>query len=149
MFKSTKRIAIIGAGATGMVQLKNLLDIFSRPEVEYELEVVVFESKPEVGGVWSVSLSPADESSLRGLMLIPDRYSDENEKHHRRAVLTEKGKGKEADHERMYFYPPEDEDPSPMYEGLHTNLPNVSTNAHCSDVNVKAFTEDAAESHRS
>ena len=49
-----KRIAIIGAGATGMVQLKNLLDVFSRPEVEYELEVVVFESKSQVGGVWYV-----------------------------------------------------------------------------------------------
>lgn len=50
--RQVKRIAIIGAGATGLVQLKNLLDVLSRPEVEYELEVVVFESKSEVGGVW-------------------------------------------------------------------------------------------------
>lgn len=52
--RPTKRIAIVGAGATGMVQLKNLLDVFGRPEVEYDLEVVVFESKSEVGGVWYV-----------------------------------------------------------------------------------------------
>ena len=54
MGKPTKKIAIIGAGATGMVQLKNLVEVFSRPEVEYGLEVVVFESKSEVGGVWYV-----------------------------------------------------------------------------------------------
>lgn len=55
------------------------------------------------------------------------RYSDEQKKHHRRAVLGDKGK------ERMYFYPPDDEDPSPMYEGLRTNLPNVSTYRHLTD----------------
>lgn len=33
-----------------------------------------------------------------------------------------KGKGKE----KMYIYPPGEEEPSPMYEGLRTNLPHVS-----------------------
>lgn len=56
MTRPTKRIAIIGAGSSGMVQLKNLLEVFRRPEVKYELDVVVFESKPEVGGVWCVVL---------------------------------------------------------------------------------------------
>lgn len=28
--------------------------------------------------------------------------------------------------EQLYFYPPDGEDPSPMYEGLRTNLPYVS-----------------------
>jgi hypothetical protein len=28
--------------------------------------------------------------------------------------------------ERLYFYPPAGDDPSPMYEGLRTNLPTVS-----------------------
>lgn len=55
-------------------------------------------------------------------MLTRDRYSDEKEKHSCRAVL----RGEEASQERMYFCPPGQEDPSPMYEGLHTNLPNVS-----------------------
>ena len=27
---------------------------------------------------------------------------------------------------QMYFYPPEGEDPTPMYDGLRTNLPAVS-----------------------
>ena len=55
------------------------------------------------------------------VMLMLTRYSEETEKHYRRAVLRDKGK------ERMYFYPPDTEDPSPMYEGLRTNLPNVSS----------------------
>jgi cation diffusion facilitator CzcD-associated flavoprotein CzcO len=54
MGKPVKRIAIIGAGATGLVQLKNLLDVFSRPGVGHDLDVVVFEIKSEVGGVWYV-----------------------------------------------------------------------------------------------
>lgn len=28
---------------------------------------------------------------------------------------------------QLYFYPPDGEDPSPMYEGLRTNLPYVSS----------------------
>lgn len=50
--KQKKRISIIGAGASGLVQLKNLLDVFARPDVQDELEVVVFEAKEDVGGVW-------------------------------------------------------------------------------------------------
>jgi hypothetical protein len=49
-----RRIAIIGAGSSGLAQLKQLLDAFSRPGVESRLEVVVFESRSEIGGVWSV-----------------------------------------------------------------------------------------------
>lgn len=48
------------------------------------------------------------------------RYSTEQDKPYRQTLVKHKGKGK------MLFYPPaESEDPSPMYEGLHTNLPNV------------------------
>lgn len=52
MTRQTKRIAVIGAGATGLVQLKNLLDVARRPEVGYQLLVTVYEGKPGVGGVW-------------------------------------------------------------------------------------------------
>jgi hypothetical protein len=58
------------------------------------------------------------------------RYSTEEPKSYKRAVIrsgNEEGKGKEK--ERMYVYPPDvpsQEDPSPMYEGLRTNLPKVS-----------------------
>jgi protoporphyrinogen oxidase len=51
------RLAIIGAGSAGLTQLKNALEVFARPEVKTELEVVVFESKTEVGGVWYVTKS--------------------------------------------------------------------------------------------
>jgi hypothetical protein len=32
----------------------------------------------------------------------------------------------------MYIYPPGDEEPSPMYEGLRTNLPHVSLSSRLS-----------------
>ena len=49
------RVAIIGAGASGLVQLKQLLDAFNRADVKRRgkrLEVVCFEKSREVGGVW-------------------------------------------------------------------------------------------------
>ncbi len=50
------RVAIIGAGASGLVQLKQLLDAFNREDVRRQgknkLEVVCFEKSTEVGGVW-------------------------------------------------------------------------------------------------
>jgi cation diffusion facilitator CzcD-associated flavoprotein CzcO len=53
------RVAIIGAGASGLTQLKQLLDAFARPEVRKRtrLEVVVFETKRDVGGVWYVVIT--------------------------------------------------------------------------------------------
>ena len=51
------RIAIVGAGSSGLAQLKQLLDAFSRPEVTDRLEVVVYESRGEIGGVWFVLLN--------------------------------------------------------------------------------------------
>lgn len=52
----TTRVGIIGAGASGLAQLKQLLEAFSRPEVKArtELEVIVIEKQSEVGGVWYV-----------------------------------------------------------------------------------------------
>jgi hypothetical protein len=44
-----------------------------------------------------------------------------------KACERDKGKGKAGD--QLYFYPPGQEDPSPMYEGLKTNLPYVSGSA--------------------
>jgi cation diffusion facilitator CzcD-associated flavoprotein CzcO len=113
MTKPIKKIAIIGAGPTGLAQLKNLLEVSKSPKAKYELQVKVFESKPDVGGVWYVS-------QLKGC--ADNRYSTGAEKHYRKAVNRDvKGKGKE----KMYIYPPGDEEPSPMYEGLRTNLPHV------------------------
>jgi cation diffusion facilitator CzcD-associated flavoprotein CzcO len=114
MTKPIKKVAIIGAGPTGLAQLKNLLEVSKSPKAKYELQVKIFESKPDVGGVWYVS---------RLKERADTRYSTGEEKHYRKAVIQDvKGKGKE----KMYIYPPGDEEPSPMYEGLRTNLPHVS-----------------------
>jgi cation diffusion facilitator CzcD-associated flavoprotein CzcO len=45
-----KRIAIIGAGAAGLAQAKQVLDAFRTSDNGVEL--VVFESRNDVGGVW-------------------------------------------------------------------------------------------------
>ena len=58
MSKTVTRIAIIGAGSSGLAQLKQLLDAFARPHVSTQLEVVLFESRSEIGGVWFVIISP-------------------------------------------------------------------------------------------
>ena len=125
MTKPIKKVAIIGAGPTGLAQLKNLLEVSKSSNAKYELQVRIYESKPDVGGVWYVAL-------LQNRLSDRDadgRYSNEEEKHYRKAVIGDvKGKGKE----KMYIYPPGDEEPSPMYEGLRTNLPHVSPSQFCS-----------------
>jgi hypothetical protein len=58
------------------------------------------------------------------------RYSTEEPKSYKRTVIRSRnGEGKGKEKERMYIYPPDlpgQEDPSPMYEGLRTNLPKAS-----------------------
>lgn len=49
---SVTRVGIIGAGSAGLAQLKQVLDAFRRPNVGSKLEVVCFEARDEVGGVW-------------------------------------------------------------------------------------------------
>ena len=86
-------VAIIGAGASGLAQLKQLIDAFSRPNVKSRLKVTVFEKRDQVGGVW---------------------YRQQGTKPYETSVG---GDG------QMYIYPPTGDDPSPMYDGLRTNLP--------------------------
>jgi cation diffusion facilitator CzcD-associated flavoprotein CzcO len=64
MTKPIKKVAIIGAGPTGLAQLKNLLEVSKSPKAKYELQVKIFESKPDVGGVWYV---PVSDTGLRGV----------------------------------------------------------------------------------
>ena len=113
MTRPIKKVAIIGAGPTGLAQLKNLLEVSKLPNARYELQVKVYESKPDVGGVWYVP-----QSNFK----TDNRYSTDEKKHYKKNVVRdEKGKGKEE----MYIYQPGEEEPSPMYEGLRTNLPHV------------------------
>ncbi len=46
------RIAVIGAGAAGITQAKQIVDAWSVNNVETQLQIVVFEARDAVGGVW-------------------------------------------------------------------------------------------------
>ena len=50
----TVRIAVIGVGSAGLAALKQAVDAFSRPEVvkRVKLDLVGFETRSEVGGLW-------------------------------------------------------------------------------------------------
>jgi malic enzyme len=50
----TIRIGVIGVGSAGLAALKQAVDAFSRPEVvkRVKLELVGFETRAEVGGLW-------------------------------------------------------------------------------------------------
>ena len=53
----TVRIGVIGVGSAGLAALKQAVDAFNRPEVvkRVKLDLVGFETRSEVGGLWSVS----------------------------------------------------------------------------------------------
>lgn len=70
------RIAIIGAGASGLSALKYALEVFGRDDVNDELEVCVFEKQLEVGGVWYVLFRGrcvVREELMEGMMIIRRR----------------------------------------------------------------------------
>ena len=46
-----KRIAIVGAGTGGIVMLKTLLDDLPK-DVTRNWEIVLFEQRDDVGGIW-------------------------------------------------------------------------------------------------
>ncbi|KAK8861227.1 hypothetical protein IAR55_002046 [Kwoniella newhampshirensis] len=95
----TTRIAVIGAGSSGLAQLQQLLETWKRDEVRTKLEVVVFEAREDVGGVWL-----ADETKPKPHLLakVPNPSGPT----------------------QLFSYPPSSQAPSPMYEGLRTNLPH-------------------------
>lgn len=48
------RVAVIGIGSAGLGQLKQLIDAFEREDVRRtkRLELVGFETRDDVGGIW-------------------------------------------------------------------------------------------------
>ncbi|WVF66927.1 hypothetical protein IAT40_001670 [Kwoniella sp. CBS 6097] len=103
--RTTKRVAVIGAGVSGLAAIQQLVEAFQRDNVkdELELDLVVFESKNEVGGVWLTDDRP--KKSVRTQLPSTNGSS---------TTCTQ--------NDNVYSYPPEWENPSPMYEGLRTNL---------------------------
>lgn len=55
--KSTKRIAIVGAGAAGIATLKAIMDLDE--EVRRGWSIVAFEERSGVGGVWYATATRA------------------------------------------------------------------------------------------
>ncbi|KAK6907093.1 hypothetical protein I203_101082 [Kwoniella mangroviensis CBS 8507] len=97
----TTRVGMIGAGASGLSQIQQLLEIWDQHKDvrgKTKLEIVGFESKSDVGGVW---------------------LTDDQPKPNIRTHLTSK-----ENNEETYSYPPKGTNPSPMYQGLRTNLPH-------------------------
>ncbi|WWC87614.1 uncharacterized protein L201_002504 [Kwoniella dendrophila CBS 6074] len=112
MTKEITKIGIIGAGATGLTQLQQLLEIWeTRKEVNEKsiLKVKVFETKHEVGGVWLIDDQPKESIRTH----IQPSSSSSSKPHEEQQDRIE----------QAYSYPPEGQNPSPMYEGLRTNLP--------------------------
>lgn len=101
--KRTVRVAVIGAGSAGLAQIKQLLDAFHRPDVSdrLSLELVAFEKRDDVGGLWNFDPAPKPFVSV---------------------AQRQPAKGKE----KVYIYPQSDDDPTPLYEGLVATLPGVS-----------------------
>jgi cation diffusion facilitator CzcD-associated flavoprotein CzcO len=50
--RPVKRIAVIGGGAAGVAQAKEILDAFRPGVCDHKVELVVYESRDEIGGVW-------------------------------------------------------------------------------------------------
>ncbi|WVQ83422.1 hypothetical protein IAT38_005563 [Cryptococcus sp. DSM 104549] len=98
--KPLTRVAVIGAGSSGLAHLQQLQEAWARDGVKSKLELVGFEGNEDVGGVWL-----ADEEPKRSLTThLP-------------------GEGGKA--EEVYSYAYESENPSPMYQGMRTNIPST------------------------
>jgi hypothetical protein len=110
MPETTVRVAVIGAGASGIAQLKHLLNAFSKIEGLCELQVTLLESKDRVGGVWWVSHRRVANNN---------RLTDYQPKRYKSSFTGDSG-------EHAHFFAPIGNDPSAMYDGLRTNLPHVS-----------------------
>ncbi|KAG7548997.1 hypothetical protein FFLO_03110 [Filobasidium floriforme] len=92
--RPVKRIAVIGAGAAGIAQAKEILEAFQHGKSEFRVDLVVFESRSKIGGVW-LEDPEAGEYKLK--------YDSKGTT---RALSTRSGST-----------------PSPIYAGLRTNLP--------------------------
>lgn len=57
--RPVKRIAVIGAGAAGIAQAKEILEAFQHGKSEFQADLVVYESRSKIGGVWCVVDTPS------------------------------------------------------------------------------------------
>jgi hypothetical protein len=112
----TVRIAVIGVGSAGLAALKQAVDAFNRPEVikRVKLDLVGFETRNEVGGLWSVCQYNG-EKKLKGRNYVADVKP-----------FAQAQRAGEDGVVRTFRYPTEGENPTPFYENLRATLPGVS-----------------------
>ena len=133
--KETIRVAIIGAGASGLSQIKQLLDAFERDDVRAsgkELVVVCYEKGREVGGVWYVDEERVKGQSKPYLSVVLPVDTPSAGRPHGQDDDADKDGGNVEGHKqemgRLVIFPKvhdEGDEPSAMYDGLRTNLPHV------------------------
>ncbi|KAL1407807.1 monooxygenase [Vanrija albida] len=106
--RALTRIAVIGAGASGLAQIAQLKEIYGRDAVaaETRVEIVGFEARDGVGGIWWVV--SWDE--------LTSRNYDPNPSPFLHATRVVDGKTQLLPHPRGA------EAPTPVYDGLRTNL---------------------------
>ncbi|KAI5984271.1 hypothetical protein EDD15DRAFT_2375305 [Pisolithus albus] len=66
---TVKSIAIVGAGSAGLAMLKGLLDL--PPEIRADWDIVLYEQRRDVGGIWLPDPSPAPPPELPETPLYP------------------------------------------------------------------------------
>jgi cation diffusion facilitator CzcD-associated flavoprotein CzcO len=62
--RPVKRVAVIGAGAAGIAQAKEILEAFQHGKSEFQVDLVVYESRSKIGGVWYVVYNPCPQYAL-------------------------------------------------------------------------------------
>lgn len=106
---SVQKVAIIGAGPSGLASAKYLLA--QKDGAAFTL-VDVFEQQAEVGGVWNYSPTP------RPVETLPVPQTDAHPKRPDPPIWGGAPNGDGENGKKPLF-------PSPMYEDLHTNIPHT------------------------
>ncbi|KAI6024115.1 hypothetical protein BKA83DRAFT_4125480 [Pisolithus microcarpus] len=70
---TVKSIAIVGAGSAGLAMLKSLLDL--PPEIRANWDIVLYEQRRDVGGIWLPDPSPTPPPELPETPLYPLLYT--------------------------------------------------------------------------
>ncbi|KAI2608663.1 FAD/NAD(P)-binding domain-containing protein [Hypoxylon fragiforme] len=111
---SVQRVAVIGAGPSGLASAKYLLAQKAGPAAAAAFaRVDVFEQQAKVGGVWNYSPTP------RPVEELPVPQTDAHPKRPDPPIWGDKGgDGNGGEGKKPLF-------PSPMYEDLHTNIPHT------------------------
>jgi cation diffusion facilitator CzcD-associated flavoprotein CzcO len=134
------RIAIIGAGAAGIAQAKQIVDAFhldTRTEDDVRVDVVVFEARDRVGGVWYVTVSPEGwraalcrrfRPNFSYVFGVAETYRNQDPVPPAQIIRPSSSSSRTSSQPADKIYAMSSQPgvrPSPIYPGLRTNLPKV------------------------